>query len=135
MFLLSRKDVNYNQIIERFIDQLNEPFIVQKFLPEIKNGDKRIILINGEPIAALRRIPKNHEIRSNIHVGGNCEAVRLSKQDLKSAMNQKLLKDEGLFFTGIDIIGKYLTEINVTSQPAFKKSKNYIKLIFQNYLG
>ena len=98
IFLLSRKDVNYNQIIERFIDQHNEPFIVQKFLSEIKNGDKRVILIDGEPIAALRRIPKNHEIRSNIHVGGSCEAVRLSKQDLKICNEiKKLLRDEGLF--------------------------------------
>ena len=82
IFLLDKQDENYNQILERFIDQLKEPFIIQKFLPEIKHGDKRIILVNGEPIAALRRIPKNNEIRSNIHVGGNCEAVKISRQDL-----------------------------------------------------
>lgn len=129
IFLLSRKDVNYNQIIERFIDQCNEPFIIQKFLPEIKNGDKRVILINGEPIAALRRIPKNQEIRSNIHVGGNCEAVRLSKRDLKICNEIKaLLKDEGLFFTGIDIIGKYLTEINVTSPTCIQEIKKLHKI-------
>ena len=83
IFLLDKNDENYNQIIERFTDQLNEPFIVQKFLSEIKKGDKRIIIINGKPIAALRRIPNKKEIRSNIHVGGNCEAVNLSKNDLK----------------------------------------------------
>ena len=86
--MLNRKDENYNQIIERFIDQLKEPFIIQKFLPEIKHGDKRIILVNGEPIAALRRIPKTNEIRSNIHVGGNCEAVKISKQDLNISKSE-----------------------------------------------
>ena len=100
-----------------------------KFIPDIKNGDKEVILIDGEPIAALRRIPKNQEIRSNIHVGGNCEAVRLSKRDLKICNEIKaLLKDEGLFFTGIDIIGKYLTEINVTSPTCIQEIKKLHKI-------
>ena len=129
IFLLNKKDENYNQITERFIDQHNEPFIVQKFLPDIKNGDKRVILINGEPIAALRRTPKNNEIRSNIHVGGNCEAINLSKQDLKICNEIKdLLKEEGLFFVGIDIIGKYLTEINVTSPTCIQEIKKLHKI-------
>ena len=129
IFLLDKNDANYNQIIERFIDQLNEPFIVQKFLSEIKKGDKRIIIINGKPIAALRRIPKNKEIRSNIHVGGNCEAVQLSKNDLKICNEiKKFLNDEGLFFVGIDIIGKYLTEINVTSPTCIQEIKKFHKI-------
>ena len=126
IFLLDNKDENYNQIIERFIDQLKEPFIVQKFLSEIKHGDKRIILVNGEPIAALRRIPKSNEIRSNIHVGGNCEAVKISQQDLKICEEIKgFLRDEGLFFVGIDVIGKYLTEINVTSPTCIQEIKKH----------
>ncbi len=129
IFLLNKNDENYNQIIERFIDQLNEPFIVQKFLSEIKKGDKRIIIINGKPIAALRRIPKNNEIRSNIHVGGNCEAIQLSKNDLKICNEiEKYLRDEGLFFVGIDIIGKYLTEINVTSPTCIQEIKKFHKI-------
>ena len=129
IFLLDKSDTNYNQIIERFTDQLNEPFIIQKFLPEIKKGDKRIIIIDGKPIAALRRIPQNHEIRSNIHVGGNCEAIKMSKNDLKicSAI-EDFLKDEGLFFVGIDIIGKYLTEINVTSPTCIQEIKRLHKV-------
>ncbi len=124
IFLLNIQDENYNQITERFIDQLKEPFIIQKFLPEIKYGDKRIILINGEPIAALRRIPGKNEIRSNIHVGGNCEPIKISRQDLKiCAEIKEFLKDEGLFFVGIDIIGKYLTEINVTSPTCIQEIK------------
>ena len=122
--MLNSQDENYNQITERFIDEFKEPFIIQKFLPQIKYGDKRIILINGEPIAALRRIPKKNEIRSNIHVGGNCEPIKISTQDLKicNAIKQ-FLKDEGLFFVGIDIIGKYLTEINVTSPTCIQEIK------------
>ena len=124
IFLLDKKDENYNQITERFINDLNEPFVIQKFLPEIKNGDKRIILVDGEPIAALRRVPKNNEIRSNIHVGGNCKPIIISKNDLKICSKIKnYLKNEGLFFVGIDIIGKYLTEINVTSPTCIQEIK------------
>ena len=129
IYLVDQKDVNYNQIIERFTNHQSEPFIVQKFLPEIKKGDKRIILINGEPIAALKRVPKNQEIRSNIHVGGRCEATKLTRQDLKICAEIKnLLKDEGLFFVGIDVIGKYLTEINVTSPTCIQEIKKLYKI-------
>ena len=129
IFLLDKKDPNFNQITETFIERQSEPFIVQKFLPEIKNGDKRIILIDGEPVAALRRIPKNTEIRSNIHVGGNCKAIKISKQDLKICGEIKnFLKDEGLFFVGIDIIGNYLTEINVTSPTCIQEIKKIYKV-------
>ena len=68
IFLLDKKDKNYNQIIEKFIDEDSVPFIVQKFLPEIIKGDKRIILINGEPVAALKRIPKTNEFRRQIRI-------------------------------------------------------------------
>ena len=124
IFLLDQNDENYNQIIETFIDKQKEPFIVQKFLSEIKNGDKRIILIDGKPIAALRRIPKNNEIRSNIHVGGSCKATQISKNDLRICNEIKnFLQSEGLFFVGIDIIGEYLTEINVTSPTCIQEIK------------
>ena len=129
IFLLNKKDENYNQIAERFIDECNEPFIIQKFLPEIKNGDKRIILIDGKPVAAIRRIPKKNEIRSNIHVGGNCEVTQISKNDLRICDEIKdFLNEEGLFFVGIDIIGKYLTEINVTSPTCIQEIKKLYKI-------
>ena len=131
IFLLDKKDKNYNQIIEKFIDEENVPFIIQKFLPEIKKGDKRIILINGEPVAALKRIPKKNEFRSNIHVGGNTKAVRLSKNDRKvCSIIKDTLISEKLFFVGIDVIGNYLTEINVTSPTGLKQinALNNVKL-------
>jgi glutathione synthase len=129
IFLLDKNDRNYNQIIEKFIDEENTPFIVQKFLPEIKKGDKRIILINGEPVAALKRIPKKNEFRSNIHVGGNTEAVTLSKNDRKiCSIIKETLISEKLFFVGIDVIGNYLTEINVTSPTCIQEIKKLHKI-------
>ena len=129
IFLLDKNDKNYNQIIEKFIDEANVPFIVQKFLPEIKKGDKRIILINGDPVAALKRIPKTNEFRSNIHVGGNTEPVSLSKSDRKicSTIKETLISEK-LFFVGIDVIGDYLTEINVTSPTCIQEIKKLHKI-------
>ena len=129
IFLLDKKDKNYNQIIEKFIDEDNIPFIVQRFLPEIIKGDKRIILINGEPVAALKRIPKTNEFRSNIHVGGNTKAVKLSKNDRKiCSIIKETLINEKLFFAGIDVIGNYLTEINVTSPTCIQEIKKLHKI-------
>ena len=129
IFLLDKKDKNYNQIIEKFINEDSVPFIVQKFLPEIIKGDKRIILINGEPVAALKRIPKTNEFRSNIHVGGNTKAVKLSKNDRKiCSIIKETLINEKLFFAGIDVIGNYLTEINVTSPTCIQEIKKLHKI-------
>ena len=129
IFLLDKNDKNYNQILDKFIDEEKVPFIVQKFLPEIKKGDKRIILINGEPVAALKRVPKKNEFRSNIHVGGNTEPVNLSKNDRKICTTIKeTLISEKLFFVGIDVIGDYLTEINVTSPTCIQEIKKLHKI-------
>ena len=129
IFLLDKNDKNYNQIIEKFIDEDSVPFIVQKFLPEIIKGDKRIILIKGEPVAALKRIPKTNEFRSNIHVGGNTKAVKLSKNDRKiCSIIKETLINEKLFFAGIDVIGNYLTEINVTSPTCIQEIKKLHKI-------
>ena len=98
VFLLSKKDKNFNQIVENFILNKQEPFILQKFISQVKDGDKRIILIDGEPVAAIKRMPKRNEIRSNIHVGGNCEKTKLTKQDEIICNEIKnYLKTEGLF--------------------------------------
>jgi glutathione synthase len=129
IFLLSKKDKNYNQIIEQFITQRSEPFVIQKFLPEISRGDKRIIIIDGKPIAALKRIPKSNEIRSNIHVGGSGKAVKITERDRFICNEIKgFLKDQGLFFVGIDVIGNYLTEINVTSPTCIQEIKRLHKI-------
>tara|TARA_B100000700_G_scaffold164159_1_gene181638 strand:- start:118 stop:1038 length:921 start_codon:yes stop_codon:yes gene_type:complete len=129
IFFLNKKDKNYNQILEAFFKKNNEPFIIQKFLPEIKKGDKRIILIDGNPVGAVKRMPKGNEIRSNIHVGGKCIKTRLSKRDLQICESiRKELIDNGLFFVGIDVIGNFLTEINVTSPTCIQEIKQLYKI-------
>ena len=129
IFFLNKKDKNYNQILEAFLKKNNEPFIIQKFLPEIKKGDKRIILIDGDPVGAVKRMPKGNEIRSNIHVGGQCVKTGLSKRDLQICESiKKELINNGLFFAGIDVIGNFLTEINVTSPTCIQEIKQLYKI-------
>ena len=129
IFFLNKKDKNYNQILEAFLKKNNEPFIIQKFLPEIKKGDKRIIIIDGNPVGAVKRMPKGNEIRSNIHVGGKCVKTRLSKRDLQICESiRKELIDNCLFFVGIDVIGNFLTEINVTSPTCIQEIKQLYKI-------
>jgi len=129
IFFLNKKDKNYNQILEAFLKKNNEPFIIQKFLPEIKKGDKRIILIDGNPVGAVKRMPKGNEIRSNIHVGGQCVKTGLSKRDLQICESiKKELINNGLFFAGIDVIGNFLTEINVTSPTCIQEIKQLYKI-------
>ena len=124
VFLISKKDLNLNQIIESFLVVNKEPFIVQKYLPEIKKGDKRIILVNGKPVGAVSRVPKKNEIRSNIHVGGSAKKVSISMSDqvICDAIGPELKKRK-LLFVGIDVIGQYLIEINVTSPTCIKEIK------------
>jgi glutathione synthase len=129
IFFLNKKDKNYNQILEAFLKKNNEPFIIQKFLPEIKKGVKRIIIIDGNPVGAVKRMPKGNEIRSNIHVGGKCVKTRLSKRDLQICESiRKELIDNCLFFVGIDVIGNFLTEINVTSPTCIQEIKQLYKI-------
>tara|TARA_B100001769_G_C22108412_1_gene599110 strand:+ start:1456 stop:2382 length:927 start_codon:yes stop_codon:yes gene_type:complete len=129
IFFLNKTDKNYNQILEIFLNMNKEPFIVQKFLPEIKKGDKRIIIINGNPVGVLKRMPQGNEIRSNIHVGGKCYKTKLSKRDLDicNSIKEELIKND-LFFVGIDVIGNFLTEINVTSPTCIQEIKRLYKI-------
>jgi glutathione synthase len=129
VFLLEKKDKNFNQIVENFLNKSSEPFILQKFLPEVKKGDKRVLIVNGNPVAAVQRVPKNNDIRSNIHVGGTVVKTKLTKNDLKicDAIKDELIKNK-LFFVGIDIIGNYLTEINVTSPTCIQEIKKLNKI-------
>ena len=93
-----------------------EPVIAQKFIPAVVKGDKRILLVNGEPVGAINRVPKEGQIRSNLAVGGSAVAVELTPRDLElCTIIGPELKRRGLLFVGIDVIGDYLTEINVTS--------------------
>jgi len=107
---------NWQQELETFRSHYREPPMVQCFLPEIYEGDRRILLINGEPVGVYRRIPAAGGIRSNARAGGHAERCQLRSRDVEICQEiAPTLKQLGLFFVGIDIIGNYLTEINVTS--------------------
>ena len=103
-----------------------EPVIAQKFIPAVSKGDKRILLVDGEPVGAINRVPNAGQIRSNLAVGGRAEAVELTARDLElCAIIAPELKRRGLLFVGIDVIGDYLTEINVTSPTGARALKGF----------
>ena len=116
IFKISLKDKNLDKKLNTVVKKEKLPLIVQKFLPEIKYGDKRIILFNGKPVGSMKRIPAVNEIRANLSQGGSAHKSSLTKRDKYICKEiGPWLKKTGLFFAGIDIIGNYLTEINVTS--------------------
>ncbi len=122
VFFIKEKDSNFNVIFENFLNSSNEQFIIQSYIPQVKNGDKRIILIDGEVVGAINRIPAKNETRSNMHVGGTPVKTKLNKNDyLICEEISPHLKSKGLFLVGIDVIGKYLTEINVTSPTGIRE--------------
>jgi glutathione synthase len=113
--LIKKDDLNLTSVFELLLKSYQAPVMIQKFLPDIKFGDKRIILVNGEAVGGIARIA-NNDIRSNLHVGGRAAKLELSKRDQEICeIIAPELKRRGLFFVGIDVIGDYLTEINVTS--------------------
>ena len=121
VFYLNEKDPNLNIIIDSLISE-TEHVIIQKFIENVKKGDKRILLINGLPVGAVNRVPKNNEIRANLHIGGRAKKAILTKRE-KFICNQikSKLREKGLFFAGIDVIDGYLTEINVTSPTCIRE--------------
>lgn len=126
VFRLDAGDRNLTSLHELFTGFSREPLIVQKFLPDVSNGDKRVILVNGEPVGAINRVPAKGETRSNMHVGGRPEKVGLSERDLEiCAAIGPLLRDKGQIFVGIDVIGDYLTEINVTSPTGIQELERF----------
>ncbi|WP_026986840.1 glutathione synthase [Fodinicurvata fenggangensis] len=126
VFHLKEGDENLNSLLEIFTQISREPLIVQKYLPEIRKGDKRIILVDGEPVGAINRVPAEGEARSNLHVGGRAMAVELSKRDREICTTiGPILKERGLIFVGIDVIGDYLTEINVTSPTGLQELERF----------
>ena len=126
VFHLPESDRNLSALHELFTGFSREPLIVQKFLPEIKNGDKRVILVDGEPVGAINRIPGEGETRSNMHVGGRPEKVALTDRDREICDTiGPLLREKDQIFVGIDIIGDYLTEINVTSPTGIQELERF----------
>jgi glutathione synthase len=122
VFHLTPQDENLNALLEMFTQLYREPVVVQRYLPEVRAGDKRIILIDGEPAGAINRIPPEGEARSNLHVGGKAVRASLTARDREicEAIGPAL-KQKGLIFVGIDVIGDYLTEINVTSPTGIQE--------------
>ena len=128
IFRLKEDDKNLTSLHELFSSVSSEPLIAQAFLPDVKNGDKRIILVDGHPVGAINRVPKAGETRSNMHVGGKAERAKLSQRD-KEICNAigPTLKSRGQVFVGIDVIGDYLTEINVTSPTGIQELERFDK--------
>ena len=126
IFRLKPDDTNMASLVELFQTVFREPFMVQRYLPEIEAGDKRIILVDGEVAGAINRVPPTGETRSNLHVGGIAKATELSARDIEiCARLGPELKRRGLIFAGIDVIGDYLTEINVTSPTGIRQVKAF----------
>jgi glutathione synthase len=129
IFRLREDDKNLTSLHELFCNMSSEPLIAQAFVPDVKNGDKRIILVDGEPVGAINRVPKVGEIRSNMHVGGVAEATKLSQRDIEiCSIIGPTLKSKGQVFVGIDVIGDYLTEINVTSPTGIQELERFDKV-------
>ncbi|WP_071799177.1 glutathione synthase [Natronohydrobacter thiooxidans] len=126
VFRLDPNDRNLASLHELFTGMNREPLIVQKFLPAVSKGDKRIILVDGAPIGAINRVPAEGETRSNMHVGGRPEPVKMTARDIEicEAIGP-LLREKGQIFVGIDVIGDYLTEINVTSPTGLQELERF----------
>jgi glutathione synthase len=126
IYKTSRSDMNFGSLMEMFQQLYPEPFIAQRYLPEVRAGDKRIILVDGQVAGAINRVPASHDHRSNMHAGGQATPTTLTKREheICEALGPDL-KKRGLIFTGIDVIGDYMTEINVTSPTGIRQVKRF----------
>ncbi|NNC37540.1 MAG: glutathione synthase [Hyphomonadaceae bacterium] len=126
VFLLKAGDSNYSSLLEMFFASSREPIIAQAFLKDVVKGDKRIIIIDGEAVGAINRVPQKGETRSNMHVGGVAEPIEMSDTDLKicEAIGPTL-KERGQILVGIDVIGDKMTEINLTSPTGVQELKRF----------
>jgi glutathione synthase len=126
IYKTSRDDMNFGSLMEMFQQLYPEPFIAQRYLPEVRQGDKRIILVDGKVAGAINRVPASHDHRSNMHAGGQATPTTLTRreEEICEALGPDL-KKRGLIFTGIDVIGDYMTEINVTSPTGIRQVKRF----------
>jgi glutathione synthase len=127
VFRLSPADENLGALLEMFATAYRgEPYVVQRYLSEVRKGDKRIILVDGVAAGVINRVPAEGEARSNMHVGGRPEPIEMSKRDREICERiGPTLKQRGLIFVGIDVIGDWLTEINVTSPTGIREVKRF----------
>ena len=128
VFHIKEDDPNLSSLLEMFFDYSNEPIIIQRYLPEVRKGDCRVIMINGEVVGAVNRVPPMGEARSNLHVGGKAERKALSNKEMEicEALSVEL-KNRELILVGLDIIGDHLTEINVTSPTGIQEISKFNK--------
>src|SRR6266478_741343 len=116
IFYVHREDRNFNSLLETATREGKEAIIAQRYLPEVRQGDKRLIVLNGAPLGCTLRVPRADEHRGNIHVGGTCIKAEVTPRDREICREvAPRLRQDGLYFVGLDIIGDYLTEVNVTS--------------------
>lgn len=126
VFHLTKDDRNLSSLLEMFSAQYREPFIAQEYLPDVRKGDKRIILIDGEPVGAINRVPAEHDSRSNMHVGGRAEHSELTDREKEICKRiGPALRERGFLLVGIDVIGDYMTEINVTSPTGIREVRKF----------
>jgi len=126
VFRLRQDDENLPALLELFIDMFREPFVVQRYLPAVREGDKRIILVDGEPAGVINRVPAIGDARSNMHVGGRAEAAELDDRDREiCARIGPELKRRCFLLVGIDVIGGLMTEINVTSPTGIREVQRF----------
>ncbi|MEZ5881552.1 MAG: glutathione synthase [Nitratireductor sp.] len=126
VFRLAEGDQNLSSLLELFDGMFREPFIAQRYLKDVRKGDKRIILVDGEPVGAINRVPAEGDARSNMHVGGVAEHAELTAREKEiCARIGPRLKEEGFIFVGIDVIGDWMTEINVTSPTGIREVKKF----------
>ena len=129
VFRIKPDDENLGSLLDMFFAASREPLMVQRYEPAVRLGDKRIILIDGEPLGAINRVPAEGDSRSNMHAGGTPEPTKLTDRELEiCAAIGPTLKAQGLLFTGIDVIGGYLTEINVTSPTGLQQIARFDNL-------
>ena len=126
IFRVRAEDENFGSLIDMFLASSREPVIAQQYLPDVRAGYKRVILVEGEAVGALNRVPAAGDARANVHVGGTPEAIGLTDRDLEIAATiGPRLRELGIVFAGIDIIGEHLTEINVTSPTCIREIKQF----------
>jgi glutathione synthase len=126
VFFIEEGSHNLISLLELFEQSFREPFMVQRYLPEVRRGDKRIIIVDGEPVGAINRVPSEGESRSNMHAGGRPELAQLTarERDICAVIGPRL-RELDMIFVGIDVIGDYLTEINVTSPTGIREIKRF----------
>ena len=125
IFKITSNEKNLDKKIKNTLMKENLPIVIQKYIPEVKEGDKRIILLDGNPVGIMKRVPKKNELIANLSQGGTAKKTTFTKRDkIICAKLKPWLKKEGIFFAGIDVIGEYLTEINITSPTGIVEINN-----------